>query len=401
MNLKPVLIVLSVVSFISACNKNDSQPVPDPPTSEPLAIAAAKPGDTLYVKGANFSEAVAGNTVKINGVEATVVAASATELKVIVPANASSGAITVTVNGQTVEVGSITIVPFTIFVYKRNYQDLNNYLRQIYTIDPATGQETLFYNIQDTMGTYLDGLTYSPATNEVVGLTDGNRTLFRLNISTKQVSYLVLSQGFSSDFMDLVVDKSANLYGIKRDWQDPNRYMESLIKIDLKANAFTTVKTFAYDTYVNSLVYLASTNEIVALAEGNKSLLKLNLTTKDTSFTKLPLQDKEDFYELAVDNQSNLYGFKGNYADPNTFGFGQILKLNPVTGQGTLLTTFYDYTSIRTNLLYLPQRNEIAAIWNDGTKYSLYKLNIETKAASTVLISSQINNIDYGELSCN
>ena len=120
----------------------------------------------------------------------------------------------------------------------------------------------------------------------------------------------------------------------------------------------------------------------------------------DLVVDKLPLQDKEFMYELAVDDQSNLYGFKSNFGDPNN-EIGQILKLNPATGQGTLLTTFNDYTSISTNLLYLPQRKEIAAIWNDGVKYSLYKLNIDTKLASTVMISSQINNINYGELSCN
>src|SRR5688572_12636503 len=116
---KLLLIFISAISLLTACKKDaDAPPQPDPPVTEPLTIAAAKPGDTLFIKGENFSDVIANNTVKVNGVAATVVVASATELKVIIPANATSGTVTVTVNGKTTEVGSIIIAPFTLYAYK-------------------------------------------------------------------------------------------------------------------------------------------------------------------------------------------------------------------------------------------------------------------------------------------
>jgi hypothetical protein len=51
MNHKSLLILIAVFSFIVACKKEADQPPPIPPTSEPLTVAAAKPGDTLYIKG--------------------------------------------------------------------------------------------------------------------------------------------------------------------------------------------------------------------------------------------------------------------------------------------------------------------------------------------------------------
>ncbi|MGJ7033614.1 IPT/TIG domain-containing protein [Niabella hirudinis] len=60
------------------------------------------PGDTLVVTGQNFSADAAGNQVMINGVPALVHEAAAGRLLVTVPANATSGPITVTVNNKTI-----------------------------------------------------------------------------------------------------------------------------------------------------------------------------------------------------------------------------------------------------------------------------------------------------------
>ncbi len=65
------------------------------------------PGQTITIYGQNFSSTASANTVMINGVAATVVAASSTSLTVTVPNGATSGQVSVTVNGVTVSSGTL------------------------------------------------------------------------------------------------------------------------------------------------------------------------------------------------------------------------------------------------------------------------------------------------------
>lgn len=59
------------------------------------------PGATVTITGTNFSATLSENVVKFNGVAATVSSATATELVATVPESATTGKITVTVNGKT------------------------------------------------------------------------------------------------------------------------------------------------------------------------------------------------------------------------------------------------------------------------------------------------------------
>ncbi len=84
-------------------------------TSEPPTISAFSPtsggvGTTVTITGANFSTNPLLNTVAFNGIKATVTSATATQLTVIVPSGATSGAITVTVGENSVATsGSFTV----------------------------------------------------------------------------------------------------------------------------------------------------------------------------------------------------------------------------------------------------------------------------------------------------
>jgi protocatechuate 3,4-dioxygenase beta subunit len=72
-----------------------------------LSVTSFSPGSgaegvSVTITGTSFSTTLANNVVSINGVSATVTSATATQLVVTVPANATSGVISVTVNGITV-----------------------------------------------------------------------------------------------------------------------------------------------------------------------------------------------------------------------------------------------------------------------------------------------------------
>lgn len=394
MNHKPLLIFIISLSLFAACKKDEAGPPPPPPTTEPLTIAAAKPGDTLFIKGENFSEVIANNTVKINGVVATVVVASNTELKILIPDNATSGPVTVTVNNQTTEVGNIIIAPFRLYTVKNNYQNVDA-IRQVISIDPANGTETLIATLDDPLDYKMEDMVYLPATNELIGVSLG-KGILKINVATKQKTRFTFTTDQNIDFRELVVDKYANLYAVKRDFTNLNHYKHALVKIDPKTGTFATIRSFEYNPYWESLVYLAATNEVVGLGNSSRALFKLNLTTKDTATVKLQGNDDIEYRELVIDNQSNLYSYKGNYSDPNNY-IGQIVKLNVATGQETLISTLTEYGKLHDNLIFVPQRNELAAIWDQT---GLYRLNLGTKA-STILPLTTEKNITYNEMSGN
>lgn len=66
-----------------------------------LTPASAAPGSTVMIRGSGFSKTASENTVKFNGVTAQVTYADSETLIVTVPANLTSGPLTVTVGGET------------------------------------------------------------------------------------------------------------------------------------------------------------------------------------------------------------------------------------------------------------------------------------------------------------
>jgi YD repeat-containing protein len=67
-------------------------------------------GTAVTILGQNFSTTPTSNIVQFAGVNAAVVSASATTLVVLVPAGATTGALTLTVGGSNVTVGTFTVV---------------------------------------------------------------------------------------------------------------------------------------------------------------------------------------------------------------------------------------------------------------------------------------------------
>ncbi len=73
-----------------------------PPTIASLSSTGGPAGFALTIVGTNFSSVLTENTVSFNGVPANVQSATATQLVVTAPAGATSGPVSVTVNGQKV-----------------------------------------------------------------------------------------------------------------------------------------------------------------------------------------------------------------------------------------------------------------------------------------------------------
>ena len=389
--LKQLVIIVSSLLLFAACKKDANHS----PETEPLTFAEVRPGDTLIIKGKNFSEVLTNNIVKFNGVEATVISASPTELKVLVPAGATSGSITITVNGVTIEAGSVTIIPFTLYTIKVNYQN-SKQIEQLVSIDPANGKESVIVTLTD-LPKYdnLKHIVYLASTNEIVGLTKNRKNLFKINVTTKQSTLVVLSDQDNYGFTELVVDKNANLYALKEDWSDP-KGTQSLVKVDPKTGTTTEVnKAFEYDNYWHYLVYLGASNEVAGILSGGDRLLKVNLTTKDTSTTRISNTRDITFDALVADKQSNLYGITYNSVDRSKPPVYQIVKLNGA-GEQTVLSTLPQF-AYQYYTAFIPQRNEIAVISQDKR---LYRVNINTQASTTDDLTRD-QSIYYRELTIN
>src|SRR5579864_5538567 len=99
------LFVLTVVLIFESCKKSDdSNPTPTPttaPTITSFSPSSDTTGGTIIIIGTNFSANIVNDVVKINGIPATVISATSTQITIKVPGGASNGNITVTINGQT------------------------------------------------------------------------------------------------------------------------------------------------------------------------------------------------------------------------------------------------------------------------------------------------------------
>lgn len=99
--------LMLAVGFVAGCDEDstgpEDPPPPSPPTVSGVDATVVAPGDTLRITGSDFLDGdPAGNTVSFNNPfgRAKAFAATTTELSVVVPQDAASGPLAVTVAGQ-------------------------------------------------------------------------------------------------------------------------------------------------------------------------------------------------------------------------------------------------------------------------------------------------------------
>ena len=109
-------MILLASIFLAGCSKDESgsdpdpDPIPTTPTISGINPQSGPAGTEVTVTGTNFSSTVSENTVTFNGVAGTVLSASSTQLVGVVPENATSGQVAVTVAGKTAQGPSFTIL---------------------------------------------------------------------------------------------------------------------------------------------------------------------------------------------------------------------------------------------------------------------------------------------------
>ena len=109
----------TIVALLGACGGggegDGTLPVEPPPGVSPPGILSFSPtaggaGTQVTITGINFATTLAANTVRFNGVDASVISASATNLVAVVPSAATSGPIQVVTAGGTASSARFTVL---------------------------------------------------------------------------------------------------------------------------------------------------------------------------------------------------------------------------------------------------------------------------------------------------
>ncbi len=96
-----IVFFISSLSYLACDREENPVPVNNSPQVNGFTPSTAAVGEQVTITGSNFSASVSNNTVKFNGVNAVISSGTSTQLVVIVPQGASTGRISVLVNGQT------------------------------------------------------------------------------------------------------------------------------------------------------------------------------------------------------------------------------------------------------------------------------------------------------------
>lgn len=106
-NVKLLSLLLLMNFLLTHCKKDESKPIP---IIESFSPASAYIGQQVTITGKNFKNDVSLDIIKFNGADAVVSSASTTQIIATVPSGATTGKVTLTVDGQTGVSGSDFIV---------------------------------------------------------------------------------------------------------------------------------------------------------------------------------------------------------------------------------------------------------------------------------------------------
>jgi hypothetical protein len=110
LTLSAFVLVASISVVTTSCDDEDKTPL-EPPTITSFSPASGIVGTTVTITGPNFGTISTEHTVEFNGAPATILGTTGTELTVTVPAEATTGKISITRLGMTATSATDFIVP--------------------------------------------------------------------------------------------------------------------------------------------------------------------------------------------------------------------------------------------------------------------------------------------------
>lgn len=346
------------ILILFSCSKNNEDEIKIlNPVIQGISVNSAFIGETIIIKGQNFNP----NTsyiVKFNGVNGQVTQVTANSISVIVPNGATSGQIQLISNGETINVGNITInIQNRLFAYKA-YNGITE-------LNLNTGAE--IGTMINTGTQYLSDLKFLTSTNQIIGQrsitgSGGTNTykFFKLDISNNSINETNFI-GYES----LIETTTGKLFAYKA--------YTGIVELNPNTGAEIGTLINTGTEYLSDLKYFASTNQIIGQKSFNGTggtttykFFKLNIS--NNSITETNFIGYESLIETTT---SKLFAYKA---------YNGIVELNSNTGAeiGTIINTGTQYLA---DLKFLSSTNQIIgqrSINGTGgtTTYKLFKLNV-------------------------
>jgi len=237
---KILYIFLAIAMVFTACKKNESDSVPTNPSISSIVPAVAMANQTVTIKGKRFSITTTDNIIKFSGVRAEIVSATESELVVVVPANGSTGNVTITVNNKTSK--------GPIFTYgSADAAAEFEYITSTYAGSGIAGNT--LGALLEAQFTTLEGVAIDESTGDLILADRGNQIIKRIKKNGTQVELVsgIKGAGTVNGSLDIAkfnnpykvaVDKIGNIYTVDNGGA-------RIRKIDIAANL---VSTFAGPT---------------------------------------------------------------------------------------------------------------------------------------------------------
>lgn len=209
-------IFLAAAVMLAACKKSGSDNVPTNPSISSIVPAVAQANAVVAIEGKRFSTVAAENIVKFSGVKAEIVSATENLLMVKVPANGSTGNITITVKNQSSK--------GPIFTYGATDDAAEfEYVTSTYAGSGIAGN-TLGPLLEAQFST-LEGVALDESTGDLILADRGNQIIKRIKKNGTEVEFVAGVKGagtvdgpvetakFNNPYK-VAVDKTGNIFTV-------------------------------------------------------------------------------------------------------------------------------------------------------------------------------------------
>ncbi len=178
-----------------------------------ISISEALPNTIVAIKGIGFGAGIANNSVAFNGVPATINSATATEIDVTVPANATSGNLTLTTNGATIIYPGFTVdypVLSTFTTFPLNHLGGSISFGGGYVMVGDRGRDSVFFALYTYVNAVATGVrSTSGFYNQVV---PAQTQLWGLAVDANENTYTVGSNDYNIYKIDHTYNSTGTLF---------------------------------------------------------------------------------------------------------------------------------------------------------------------------------------------